>query len=141
MTDFFTHFSCLLDVGTVENAARALDLYNEFLAELAEEDPPSEGFVLSIQPEYGGTTLWIRDETTGDPEAVIVFVLRCARAFRLTGKWGFQWARTASRPRIGAFGGGAHVLDLGRRTTGAWMTTDRWLATKIAKGRQSDDYS
>ena len=26
MADFFTHFSCLLDVGTPENAARALDL-------------------------------------------------------------------------------------------------------------------
>jgi len=27
MADYFTHFSCLLDVGTPENAARALDLY------------------------------------------------------------------------------------------------------------------
>ena len=25
MADYFTHFSCLLDVGTPENAARALD--------------------------------------------------------------------------------------------------------------------
>ena len=28
MADYFTHFSCLLDVGTPDNAARALDLYN-----------------------------------------------------------------------------------------------------------------
>ena len=28
MADYFTHFSCLLDVGTPQNAARALDLYN-----------------------------------------------------------------------------------------------------------------
>ena len=27
MADYFTHFSCLLDLGTPENAARALDLY------------------------------------------------------------------------------------------------------------------
>jgi hypothetical protein len=27
MADYFTHFSCLLDVGTPENAAHALDLY------------------------------------------------------------------------------------------------------------------
>ncbi|WP_454622479.1 hypothetical protein [Bradyrhizobium cenepequi] len=26
MADFFTHFSCLLDVGTPKSAARALDL-------------------------------------------------------------------------------------------------------------------
>jgi len=28
MADYFTHFSCLLDVGTPQNAAHALDLYN-----------------------------------------------------------------------------------------------------------------
>lgn len=27
MANYFTHFSCLLDVGSPENAARALDLY------------------------------------------------------------------------------------------------------------------
>ncbi|WP_448658475.1 hypothetical protein ACPVPU_13490 [Sphingomonas sp. CJ99] len=32
MADYFTHFSCLLDVGTPENAARALDLYNRLAA-------------------------------------------------------------------------------------------------------------
>jgi hypothetical protein len=30
MADYFTHFSCLLDVGTPENAARALDCAEEF---------------------------------------------------------------------------------------------------------------
>jgi hypothetical protein len=29
MANYFTHFSCLLDVGTPDNAARALDLYNQ----------------------------------------------------------------------------------------------------------------
>jgi|HubBroStandDraft_2_1064218.scaffolds.fasta_scaffold548550_2 hypothetical protein len=28
MADYFTHFSCLLDVGTPENAARAVELYD-----------------------------------------------------------------------------------------------------------------
>jgi hypothetical protein len=27
MADYFTHFSCVLDVGTPDNTARALDLY------------------------------------------------------------------------------------------------------------------
>ena len=44
MADYFTHFSCLLDVGTPENAARALELYNALSAEGASEEPPSEGF-------------------------------------------------------------------------------------------------
>jgi hypothetical protein len=30
MADFYTHFSCLLDVGSPDNAARALDLYQAF---------------------------------------------------------------------------------------------------------------
>ena len=32
MADYFTHFSCLLDVGTPENAARALELYKALSA-------------------------------------------------------------------------------------------------------------
>ena len=38
MADYFTHFSCLLDVGTPENAARALDLYNRLSEEGASVD-------------------------------------------------------------------------------------------------------
>ena len=68
MADYFTHFSCLLDVGTPENAARALDLYNRLSEEGASDEPPSEGFLLSIQPEHGGSQLWMRDDVTGDPE-------------------------------------------------------------------------
>ncbi len=110
MAEYLTQFSCLLDVGSAENAAKALDLYTTFCADGAEEDPPSEGFALSIDPAHGGTTLWMRDAGSGDPEAMIQFVKRCARAFGLTGRWGFQYANTCSRPRPGAFGGGAHVL-------------------------------
>ncbi len=73
MAEYFTHFSCLLDVGTPENAARALDLYNALSEEGAAEEPPSDGFLLSIQPEHGGTNLWMRDDVTGDPERLIQF--------------------------------------------------------------------
>ena len=57
MADYFTHFSCLLDVGTAQNAARALDLYNALSEAGASEEPPSEGFLVSIQPEHGGSQL------------------------------------------------------------------------------------
>jgi hypothetical protein len=132
MADFFTHFSCVLDVSTPDNAARALDLYNAFGEEAAREDVPPDGFLLSIQPEHGGTTLWIRDEVTGDPQQVILFVQRCAEAFGLTGRWGLQWANTCSRPRVNAFGGGAHVLDLATRETVSWTDTNGWLARTLA---------
>lgn len=134
MADFFTHFSCLLDVGTPDNAARALDLYNKLSEEGASEEPPSEGFLLSIQPEHGGTTLWMRDDVTGDPERLIQFVKRCAAAFGLSGRWGFQCANTCSRPRVDAFGGGAHVLDLATGETVARTYTSGWLAGVLDGG-------
>src|SRR5690242_18186476 len=46
--DFFTHFSCVLDVGTPDNAARALGLYQAFVKEAAQEDVPPDGFLLSV---------------------------------------------------------------------------------------------
>jgi hypothetical protein len=128
MADYFTHFSCLLDVGTPENAARALDLYNRLSEDGASEEPPSEGFLLSIQPEHGGSQLWMRDDVTGDPERLIQFVKRCAVEFGLTGRWGFQYANTCSKPRLDGFGGGAHVLDLATGETVDWIYTDGWLA-------------
>ena len=35
MTDFSTRYSCLLDVGTTANAARAFDIYAALMAENA----------------------------------------------------------------------------------------------------------
>lgn len=134
MADYFTHFSCLLDVGTSENAARALELYNALSHEGASEDPPSEGFLLSIQPEHGGTNLWMRDDVSGDPERLIQFVKRCAAAFGLKGRWGFQYANTCSKPRLDGFGGGAHVLDLATGETLARVYTDGWLASVLDGG-------
>ena len=132
MADYFTHFSCLLDVGTPENAARALDLYNRLSEDGASEEPPSEGFLLSIQPEHGGSQLWMRDDVTGDPERLIHFVNRCAAEFGLKGRWGFQYANTCSKPRLDGFGGGAHVLDLASGETVDWIHTDGWLAQTIS---------
>lgn len=134
MADYFTHFSCLLDVGTPENAARALALYTALFEEGASEEPPSDGFLLSIQPEHGGTALWMRDDVTGDPERVIQFVRRCAEQFQLSGLWGFQYANTCSKPRLDGFGGGAHVLDLATCETIAWTYTDGWLASVLDGG-------
>lgn len=129
MADYFTHFSCLLDVGSSDNADRALDLYAN-----APEDEDgfclSDGFLVSI--EDGGSQLWIRDDANGDPEQVIQFVLLCAREFDLKGLWGFEYANTCSRPRLDGFGGGAHVIDLGARKSIGWVSTNEWLAIAVA---------
>lgn len=49
MADYFTHFSCLLDVGTSKYAARALDLYNALSEEGASEEAPSERRLCILQ--------------------------------------------------------------------------------------------
>lgn len=134
MADHFTHFSCLLDVGTPDNAARALALYNQLSEDGASEDPPSDGFLLSIQPEHGGSKLWMRDDVTGDPERLLQFVRICAAEFGLKGRWGFQYANSCSQPRVDAFGGGAHVVDLTTGKTIAWTYTDGWLARVLGGG-------
>lgn len=69
----------------------------------------------------------MREDVTGDPERLIQFVKRCAAEFRLSGRWGFQYANTCSKPRLDGFGGGAHVLDLATGETLDWIYTDGWL--------------
>ena len=135
MADFFTHFSCLLDVGTPDKAARALALFQELrAADQDADDPEVAGFDLVRQDAPEGCALWIHDDDHGDVEAVIRFVLRLAEELDLTGLWGFQYALTCSRPRLDAFGGGAHVVDLNTGKTIAWTYTDGWLARVLGGG-------
>src|SRR3546814_15353029 len=68
MAEFFTHFSCLLDVGTPDNAACGLELYLAFAEEVEREEIGDVGFVLSIQPEHGGTQLWMRGDVNRPEE-------------------------------------------------------------------------
>ncbi|SIS91400.1 hypothetical protein [Phaeovulum vinaykumarii] len=132
MADYFTHFSCLIDVGTVEKAARALALFADLrVADQEADDPEVSGFDLKRQDGPEGSILWIHDAEHGDVEAVIRFVLRLAEDLDLTGLWGFQHALTCSRPRLDAYGGGAHVIDLGARKSIGWISTQEWLAAAL----------
>ena len=132
MADYFTHFSCVIDVGTADKAARALALLQELRAEDQDaDDPEVSGFTLARQDAPKGSTLWIHDDERGDVEAVIRFVLRLAIELDLTGLWGFQFGLTCSRPRLDAFGGGAHVIDLGARKSVGWISNQEWLAAAL----------
>lgn len=129
MADYFTHFSCLLDVGTPSNAALAVALFQQLRLEA--DEPQVSGFDLSIQDGPDSSILWLRDEEHGDIEQVIGFVLRLAADLDLSGLWGFEYSNSCSRPRLGAFGGGAHVIDLGARTTIGWTNTNEWLTAAL----------
>lgn len=128
MADYFTHFSCLLDVGTPERAAAAMSMFQRCRAEDDESDELQyRGFDLSPQHEGQSGELWIRDDDSGDPDGVVAFVLRLAKDLDLRGLWGFDFAHTASRPILGSFGGGATVIDLGARKVIASVGTQTWL--------------
>lgn len=132
MADYFTHFSCLLDVGTPDKAARALALFQSLrAADQDADDPEVVGFTVARQDAPEGGALRIHDHDHGDVDAVIRFVLRLAEELDLIGLWGFQYALTCSWPRLDAFGGGAHVIDLGARKSIGWTSTQEWLAAAL----------
>jgi hypothetical protein len=129
MADYFTHFSCLLDVGA-GNVEAALALYSEMAHDLEADDGLSIGFVAE-PATTSASALWLHDEDHGEPEHVIAFALLCAKTFDLKGRWGFSWALACSRPRLDAFGGGAQLLDLGARRSLAWTDCGHWLETGL----------
>jgi hypothetical protein len=132
MADYFTHFSCLLDVGTPDRAAAAIALFQRCRAEDEDTDEPEyRGFEISPQDEGQSGTLWIRDDDSGDPDGVVVFVLRLAEELNLHGLWGFDFAHTASRPMLGSFGGGATAIDLTARKVVGFIGTQTWLAQAV----------
>ena len=132
MADYFTKFSCIFYVGTAENAARADDIRGELAAELDRDEGESLGFEMQVDHEHGPGALWISSDEYGEPEHVIRFVLRCAEAFALTGLWGFAWGMSCSRPRLESFGGGAQLLDLGKRESVDWIDCNHWLETRLS---------
>ena len=140
MANFYTQFSCLLPVRSAANIPAALDLYAQLKSEL---DAEGETIGFSVEPAQKAgheAMLWLWDEDGGgEPEHVIAFAFRCAAAFGLTGRWGFAWSLSCSRPRIDGFGGGAQVLDLGRRESVAWVDCENWLAELTGRNSLPED--
>jgi hypothetical protein len=132
MADYFTQFSCIFNVGSAENAALAATIYGELAVELDQEEGTELGFEFEVDLEDGPGALWIHSDENGEPEHVIKFVLNCAERMNLSGVWGFTWGLSCSRPRLDAFGGGAQILDLGRRKTLHWIDCSNWVIEQMA---------
>lgn len=132
MADYLTQFSCHLDLGSPETAARALILLEE-LRDGAEDrdDDAIYGFEAEADPQHPGTLYFTDDAGQGDPEHLIRFVLACAEAFDLKGRWGFTWSLSCSRHRLDGFGGGAQLLDLSERKSLAWNDCAHWLLAML----------
>jgi hypothetical protein len=132
MADYFTQFSCILDVGSAEHAALARIIYGELALKVDQEEGTELGFEFEVDLEHGPGALWIHSDENGEPEHVIKFILNCAERMNLSGVWGFTWGLSCSRPRLDGFGGGAHILDLGRRETLNWIDCGNWVIEQMA---------
>ena len=131
MADYFTQFSCLFDVGAAANNERALEISAELAAALDAEEGIDIGFEAEPDPESGEAQLWISSDCYGEPDHVIRFVLACAEAFDLQGRWGFTWSLTCSRPHLDGFGGGAQLIDLSSRRSIGWVDCVDWLGAQL----------
>ena len=138
MADYFCQFSCMFDVGTAENAVRAIEIQRQQAVALFDEEGSDPGFDVQHDPEIGPGAVWISSDEYGEPEHVIAFVLACAEAFDLRGRWGFRWALTCSRPRLDGFGGGAQVIDLGARKSVGWIDCEHWLLGALDLGSDAE---
>lgn len=136
MANYQTSFSVLFPVGA-GNVEAALTIYKQMQAERDDADE-AIGFEAERDSPDDDATLWLHDaDGDGDVEAVIAYALRCAEALNLTGLWGFCWSLGCSRPLLDAFGGGAQLLDLGRRQSLAWVDCAHWLTLRIGAGEHS----
>lgn len=138
MADYFTQFSCILDVGSADHVARANDIRDQLAAELEHDEGADLGFEMDADPDNGPGALWLHSDGYGEPEHVIRFALACAEAFDLKGRWGFTWALTCSRPRLDGFGGGAQLLDFGTRESLAWTDCAHWLSAMLDPDTEPD---
>jgi hypothetical protein len=127
MTDYFIRFSCLLDVGTPANVARAFDIFAAPIGKNSRENPPAEPSLPSMTPEHGTTRLSLRDPGSADLQLHITVLAPRTEAFGRTERWGFQCGGVVSDSVIDGFSDGADILDLSSGRTVAWTSTGHWL--------------
>ena len=87
---------------------------------------------LIAEASIPGVVMAVSDQGRSPPVLGIASELVCVGRVALTGRWGFQWALTCSRPRPDGFGGGAHVLELATGMTIEWLDCEHWLAGQLA---------
>lgn len=139
MSNFYTEFSCQLDLGTPQKAHAALAFFDHLREHDNITTPIVYSFEMSLLENKGTSTLWIRDVGGyGDADEVVDFVLRLASETALAGLWGFEYSYTCSTPELGGFGGGAVVIDLNAATIVSKTTTDEVLKAALRGGCGTD---
>lgn len=123
MADYFTQFSATLPLPGEATVSRALAIFHEWAAE---HPDGAELLGFAVRPQSCGLALHCED--AGNVEEVVNFVIHLHTALPRTGRWGFAWADTCSKPRLDGFGGGAVAIDFDQSPpTVEWVNTTSWL--------------
>lgn len=137
MAEYFTQFSATLNLGNEQAAATAQALYDDMMERGVDPNSPDDTtpeFDLVMQVEDDGTPLaWFtQGDGQGNIDHVTVFVQELSRLISMTGRWGFTWSHSCSKPRVHAFGGGAVIVDM--ETGEAWHQDSRAWLVQSQKG-------
>ena len=85
------------------------------------------GFSWSFDDELG---LWVYAEDAVNIEHIVLLVRAFLKKFRPKTCWTLEYAETCSKPRIGAFGGGAVIVTA---TNAQWLSTGMWRHDQVKK--------
>ena len=112
MANYYTQFSTVLDVGG--RADEAMAVVDRMRAEL-DADPEngavSEAAFDCITILAQDDKIWLHSDENGSAEDAAAIILAIGKELGLKGAHSFEWANTASRPLLDAFGGGAVRVD------------------------------
>ena len=80
---------------------------------------------MGFEYELRETVLWLHADDDGEPSKAAAWVLKFGKALGLSGRWGFCWANSCSKPRYNSFGGGAVVIDF-EQDRAQYLNTATW---------------
>ena len=93
------------------------------LAEKRDGDP-----CLQVVHDAKEGTVWVGSEDSGDVDYTADLVQALLKRFNLDLVVSFEWANTCSKPRLGAFGGGAVVIS---RRNADWFNNGTFVETAV----------
>ena len=129
MADYFTQFSVVLALKDEPAVNQAMTAFHAWAAEQP-DGADVVGFIAQpeIEPGQAVYGLWLYADDSGNIEEVIDYVLHLHTLQPRSGRWGFAWAETCSKPRLDGFGGGAVAIDFDQAPPAVeWIDTTRWL--------------
>ena len=140
MADYFTNFSFIVSLPSVEAQAYALQLADQ-ASQIQQGDEQPDNFpedLKSVVEDWCFETnadthddkpsLWLHS-SNGGIDAVCSFIQHLLQKFDPQGRVTFEWAHDCSKPRTDAYGGGAAIITAKKIKT---MSTGDWLRLNAA---------